>query len=663
MKKINIFFISCGLLFTSCNKFLDNEPLAQLTPEEYLTTEANIASYVTDRYALLPTHGTYGYGTFETDNNTDNMAGMQPSAIYAPGYWRVGQDGGSWYFDDIYKCNYFLEKVIPSLEKGQIRGSATNVKHYIGEMYFFRAFSYFERLKALGDFPIVTTTYPDESIALTEASKRAPRNEVARFILSDLDKAIEMMQASAPQGGKNRIYRDIAILLKSRVALYEGTWLKYFKGTAFVPNGPNWPGKNKGYNDNYEYPLGSVENEIDFFLKQAIEASKTIAEKYPLTINTGSFPETSSEMENPYFSMFADIDMEKYGEVMLWRRYNTGFGITNDVPHYACVGNAGIGTTKSMVDAFLLRNGEPIYVSPPWGDENESYWSDNNILNITKNRDSRADIFIKKPGQRNLHTGPGSHGVEIEQRPDITSASIEFKYTTGYALRKGLNPNGRYTDMTQSIVGSIVFRAAEGYLNYIEAVYELNGALDNTADKYWRAIRKRAGVNEDYRKTINLTDMSKEAETDWGAYSGGMIVDATRYNIRRERRCEFMAEGLRMMDLKRWRAMDQMISTPYHVLGFNLWTEMYNWDWYKDASGQSILKEGQNVSARTFSTYLAPYHIVQNNIAYDGYRWNMAHYLDPIATEHFLVTSSGDITSSPIYQNPGWPTTAGGVAE
>ena len=37
-----------------------------------------------------------------------------------------------------------------------------------------------------------------------------------------------------------RINRDVALLLKSRVALFEGTWLKYFKGTAFVPKGEGW---------------------------------------------------------------------------------------------------------------------------------------------------------------------------------------------------------------------------------------------------------------------------------------------------------------------------------------------------------------------------------------------------------------------------------------
>ncbi len=245
------------------------------------------------------------------------MAGMQPNVMYAPGYWKVGQEGGSWYFADIYRCNYFFENVLPSYENNAIVGNTTNIKHYIGEMYFFRAFMYFERLKSLGDFPIITKTYPNEREALIEISKRAPRNEVARFILSDLDKAIEMMQNIAPSGGKNRLSKDCAILLKSRVALYEGSWLKNFKGTAFVPNGPGWPGANKDYNANYSFKSGSIEKESEFFFDEAIKAAQIIAEKYNiLTANTGVFPQTSSEPENPYFSMFCDIDMEKYNEVL-----------------------------------------------------------------------------------------------------------------------------------------------------------------------------------------------------------------------------------------------------------------------------------------------------------------------------------------------------------
>ena len=64
MKRLTISTLLSGVLFlTSCNDFLNQEPLDQLSPNEYLTTESNIAAFATDQYQVLPTHGTYGYGT------------------------------------------------------------------------------------------------------------------------------------------------------------------------------------------------------------------------------------------------------------------------------------------------------------------------------------------------------------------------------------------------------------------------------------------------------------------------------------------------------------------------------------------------------------------------------------------------------------------------
>ena len=98
LMKNHLIYTLSGMLFlqTSCDAFLNQEPLDQLAPDEYMTTETNVASYANDQYQMLPTHGTYGYGTFESDQHTDNMAAMQPSTLYAPGYWRVGQSDGTW---------------------------------------------------------------------------------------------------------------------------------------------------------------------------------------------------------------------------------------------------------------------------------------------------------------------------------------------------------------------------------------------------------------------------------------------------------------------------------------------------------------------------------------------------------------------------------------
>ena len=107
-----------------------------------------------------------------------------------------------------------------------------------------RAYQYFNKLVSLGDFPIVTEVLPDETEVLKEESKRQPRNKVARFIIEDLDRAIELMSLTT-DNGKNRLTKNVALLFKSRVALFEATWLKYHKGTDRVPGGPGWPGKRK----------------------------------------------------------------------------------------------------------------------------------------------------------------------------------------------------------------------------------------------------------------------------------------------------------------------------------------------------------------------------------------------------------------------------------
>ena len=206
--------------------------------------------------------------------------------------------------------------------------------------------------------------------------------------------------------------------------------------------------------------------------------------------------------------------------------------------------------------------------------------------------------------------------------------------------------------------GCVIFRAAEAYLNYIEAHYVLNNSLDAKSIAYWKALRNRAGVDSDIQKTIAATDLSKE--NDFAVYSGDQQVDATLYNIRRERRSEFIAEGLRLDDLYRWRALDRM--KDYQVEGFNLWDEQYKL--YDDLKPEGEADE-PNVSSRT-NKYLRPYQIHRNNKAFNGYTFMKAHYLAPIAYDVIRLSTpekGGDISTAYIYQNPGWEVQAGTSAK
>lgn len=59
--------------------------------------------------------------------------------------------------------------------------------------------AYYKALVKYGDYPIVDKVLPDQEEILLEYSTRAPRNEVARQILKDLDEAINRMH---DQGSK-----------------------------------------------------------------------------------------------------------------------------------------------------------------------------------------------------------------------------------------------------------------------------------------------------------------------------------------------------------------------------------------------------------------------------------------------------------------------------
>jgi hypothetical protein len=240
---------------------------------------------------------------------------------------------------------------------------------------------------------------------------------------------------------------------------------------------------------------------------------------------------------------------------------------------------------------------------------------------------------------------------------------------TGYALRKGGTFDRALCENTRCYNAAACFRATEALLNYIEAQYMLTGSLSGKALEYWKIIREKAGFTGaaiDPQTTIAATDMSKET-LDWGAYTAGQLLsDATLYNIRRERRCELMAEGLRWMDLIRWRSLDQMKTESYHVEGFHLWNSDMT-SWYSLSASNYNGSSNATVSSPDLSEYLRIYqkNMTSGNLYKDGYTWRMAHYLQPLPINQFLLTASdhASIDKSPLYQNPYWPTEASQPAE
>jgi hypothetical protein len=219
--------------------------------------------------------------------------------------------------------------------------------------------------------------------------------------------------------------------------------------------------------------------------------------------------------------------------------------------------------------------------------------------------------------------------------------------------------NQSYNDAILGTDACPIFRTAEARLNYMEACYERNHSLDATADQYWREIRERAGINPDYNVTIAATDLSKEDE--WSVYSGTSQVDATLFNIRRERMCETFNEGLRFADLIRWRSMDMLMTKKWIPEGCNFWDDMYTNSAFAD-----IVADGSAnavVSPKELSKYLRPYATntdAKTNELLNGYNWHEAYYLYPLGAND-IKTGSADrsIENSYMYQNINWPSEGG----
>lgn len=318
--KIKTFkILSSALLLSatlvSCEDFLDKEPPSYVIPEDYYRSDDQIQAIANGFYTSVAPST---LGAF-SDGATDIQAGMYADGKYAEGQWKVGMGNSNWDWGTIRSVNYSLNTTLDRYAKGEIKGSARNIEQYIGELYFFRAYRYYSMLRNWGDLPILTEALPDDEAALVAACKRRPRNEVARFIIANLDTARTYLKDNFDPM-RNRVSRDVATLVKSRVALFEGSWLKYFKGTPFVPNGEGWPGKAKDYNAGYEYPSGSVDSESEYFFRIAAESAEEIAEKYKgvLTQNTGIVPQEEGDV-NPYFYMFGAVDMSVYPDILMWR--------------------------------------------------------------------------------------------------------------------------------------------------------------------------------------------------------------------------------------------------------------------------------------------------------------------------------------------------------
>ena len=667
-----------GMTVTSCNDFLDRPPLDQVPPTSYYLTADQLGTFPINYYtSIFPNNSGWWAGVATFDDGTDNQAARGGNtSMFLQDQWKVPTSGGIG-MNNIRNVNKFINENEPKIAEGKVSGDADLINQYMGEAYFIRAMLYYDKLQAYGDFPIQLTELKVEDDLVTP-NKRQPRNLVARQILSDMDKAIEKLQVDFAK--KVRINKYAALAMKSRMALYEATFEKYHRGTGRVPGDANWPGKNKEWNKSFTI---NQDDEVNFFLDQAIDAAKKVCDAVPLKTKNSHVMNPSIvglyNGWNAYYDMFASPDLSKYPEVLLWRQFNSDINVAH-LTSNKLRGGAATGWTRGLVESFLMKNGLPIYAA------SSGYNGDTTIDMVKKDRDERLQLFLF--GESDV-LGIDQKSIDLvnEKRPAGTAPIDKIKFNvaglfatdqacrdvTGYRQRKFYNydPAMQLGQTFSDVDGQIIIRVEEAMLNYIEASYLRKGSLDATATGYWTALRERAGITAPISTTIAATDMTKEADVkrpsyDWAAFSAGKPVDATLYSIRRERRSEFAGEGLRNDDLIRWASLDQVKN--YQVEGINFWDQTYQNPTFVDGKGNSlIISDGGDkatMSSKDISKYIHPYQIQKNNnILYNGYTFYQAHYLYPFSYQEMqLCSPDGTAENSNLYQNIYWPVEANGEA-
>lgn len=507
MKNLIIKLVIVPILFglTACNKdFLDRPDLDSISTESFWQTPGDLELYVTQFYATLPSWspGAWNGGIYWADGSSDNLIHFNVNNRLA-GLNTINSGTGNWDYGNIRSVNIFLSKY------EEVDAPFEEISHSVGEAYFFRAFFYFNLLKNYGGVPWVSKPLEPGSEELFKA--KDSRDVIATNILADLDKAIEYLH-SGEQSNGNRMNKEVAMLMKSRVALYEGTWEKYHSGTPFGVNGSDGT--------------------------QFLEIAASAAEN--LMGNSGGYGiHSTGNPDTDYWLLFNQTELNGHSEVMLWRDFDISQGITHNGQRYLPRIGGGYGLTKQLIDDYLCTDGKPIA-------ESEMYMGDDNLLTVATNRDPRLSQTVFLPGDPMEMVGEEIIRAFEKAPIDASGAS---QCPTGYMIFKGANPDPtQYATSGVGTTTSPTFRFAEALLNFAEAKAELGTITQDDLDQSINLLRSR--VEMPPMELNNIT-----TDPNWLYPDLSPVIN----EVRRERHVEFAIEGYRFDDLMRWRAHEVFV--------------------------------------------------------------------------------------------------------
>lgn len=155
----------------------------------------------------------------------------------------------------------------------------------------------------------------------------------------------------------------------------------------------------------------------------------------------------------------------------------------------------------------------------------------------TTGRDYRLNQTIRAADYTRLDAS----GKYVTTAPNMTGLTV-----TGYQFTKYVMDDVAFDDQASNYNDIPYARFAEVLLNYAEAKAELGTLTDADWSRTIGALRRRAGI------TGGDLDTKPTAVDPYMQSIYPDVTDPVILEIRRERECELVLEGLRLNDLKRW---------------------------------------------------------------------------------------------------------------
>lgn len=560
MKKYIGLLILSACMLSSClnDGFMDKSPLNQLTDKTVFTNSDNFKSYLWKYYTTESFLPMYNYNYVNTIYDlSDNSVGQNdvndtPKATWDRGI--IPTTGAGWDFSTIRGLNMALDQIDAA------NMTIAERKHWRSVGYFFKALDYIRLVTKFGDVPwlehYITDADKEELYA-----PRTNRKEVSKKIMGLLSYAKDSISTMDDEA--NTINKHCVNALISRFGLFEGTWEKY--------HGISTP------------------EEYNVYLQASLKASTELMVAFPTLISS-------------YDAIFNSKELAGKPGIILYHNYITTPKKYGHIYGHNCRALVlTVNATADLIQSYLCTDGKPIWTSNDFpGDKATG----NAPMYVEfQNRDRRLYYTVVPPYKINNKNGtPVKGNVKIENtvrtsnpddylfidlmdkicKEDGSEKQLPMQNWGPYACsesphledgdgrynmaqvwcasRSGYYVWKYYNTSTNLQLGNDdtdipIFRMGEVLVNHAEAAWELGKFDQGVADASINKLRIRAHIAP---MTVSNITAAFDPMRD-------QTVDPVLWEIRRERRVELMAEGLRFNDLCRWKKGDYMTKPPKGV--------------------------------------------------------------------------------------------------